>query len=279
MDVNESTCHKADRMMNRRSAWTGLVPVDDTALAVTDTGGPGQTVVYLNGAFSSQTDWRRVTGELGTEWRHVTYDERGRGGSRCSNDYSFEACVRDVDAVLEASGIDRPLLVGWSYGAEVALHWAIRNPDRVAGVVMVDGGYPWDYLASLPGDGRERIRRMFRRLRWIMPVARVLGMAARMSADDHAEINIELSEIVAASAPLFDGVTFPMRFVVASGASLGGGKEEFAAMRATLAPILARNPHIRVTATVASKHTTVVRKDFLAIAAAVREAAASLPGS
>ena len=40
--------------------WTGLVPVDDTALAVTDTGGPGLPVVYLNGQFATQGYWRRV---------------------------------------------------------------------------------------------------------------------------------------------------------------------------------------------------------------------------
>jgi pimeloyl-ACP methyl ester carboxylesterase len=281
MSVNNATSRRAathrDPLIDVDSAWSGLVPVDDTALAVTDTGGPGRPVVYLNGAFSSQASWRRVIVALGTEWRHITYDERARGASKQATDYSFAACVRDVDEVLRATRVDRPLLVGWSYGAEVALHWATQNPDRVAGVVMVDGGYPWDYLATLEGDGRAQIRRMFRRLRWIMPLARVFGMAARMSAEEHAEINIELSEVVAASDPLFDKVTFPMRFVVASGASLGGGKEGFAAMRAALNPVLARNPYVQVSARVTSKHTTVVRKDSPAIASAIREVGREAP--
>jgi pimeloyl-ACP methyl ester carboxylesterase len=59
--------------------WTGMMPVDDTALAVTDTGGPGIPVVYLNGQFATQGYWRRVIAELGTGWRHITYDERARG--------------------------------------------------------------------------------------------------------------------------------------------------------------------------------------------------------
>lgn len=42
------------------SHWTGMVPVDDTALAVTDTGGPGIPVLYLNGQFATQGYWRRV---------------------------------------------------------------------------------------------------------------------------------------------------------------------------------------------------------------------------
>lgn len=112
------------------SEWTGMVPVDDTALAVTDTGGPGIPVLYLNGQFATQGYWRRVIAELGTGWRHITYDERARGTkSKRSADYSFEAAVRDVDAVLAARGVDRALVVGWSYGAFVGAHWAagIRN--------------------------------------------------------------------------------------------------------------------------------------------------------
>jgi hypothetical protein len=38
----------------KQSAWTGLVPVDDTALAVTDTGGPGLPVVCLHGSYVDQ---------------------------------------------------------------------------------------------------------------------------------------------------------------------------------------------------------------------------------
>src|SRR5262245_55995190 len=129
-----------DRMTNSTtSTWTGMVPVDDAALAVTDTRGPGRPVVYLNGAYASQRHWRPVIAELGTNWRHITYDERARGRSKRSADYSFAACLRDVDAVLEATGVDRPLLVGWSYGAAVAVHWAERNPGRILGVVSVDG--------------------------------------------------------------------------------------------------------------------------------------------
>jgi hypothetical protein len=48
------------------SAWTGMVPVDDTALSGTDTGGPGPPVVCLNGSYASQRSWRPVIADLGT---------------------------------------------------------------------------------------------------------------------------------------------------------------------------------------------------------------------
>jgi pimeloyl-ACP methyl ester carboxylesterase len=99
-----------------------MVAVDDTALAVSDTGGPGIPLVYLNGAYANSSHWRRVIAHLGSDYRHITYDERARGKSERSTDYSFEACIRDLDAVLKARGVNRPLLVGWSYGATLAVY-------------------------------------------------------------------------------------------------------------------------------------------------------------
>lgn len=252
------------------SNWTGLVPVDDTALAVTDSGGSGIAVVYLNGAYASQRHWRRVIAELGSGWRHITYDERARGRSKRSADYSFAATIRDVDAVLAARGVHRALLVGWSYGAFVGVHWAARNPDRVLGLVVADA-----FPVGLTGEaGRERIRQLFRRMRLFLPLAQPLGLAARMTADQHAEVNIELNEIAAASAPVIERLTCPVRFVLATGGNLGAGDEEMERGRASLDPLLARNPNVRVSAKVASNHSHILRKEFRAVADAVREVAA-----
>ncbi|UGT66643.1 alpha/beta hydrolase [Nocardia gipuzkoensis] len=259
------------------STWTGMVSVDDTALAVTDTGGPGRPVVYLNGAYASQRPWRPVIDELGSDFRHITYDERARGKSKRSADYSFEASLRDVDAVLAARDVQRPLLVGWSYGGILAWHWADRNPDRVAGVVTVDAA-PY----GLTGDeGRARIRKLFRRMRLVLPLARPLGLAARMSADQHAEVNIDANEVAAASVPVLERLTCPVRFVLATGDGLGTGGGEMEQVRASLDPVLAHNPNVKVSAKVASNHDKILRKDFRAVAAAVREtvAAADQQGS
>jgi len=253
------------------STWTGMVPVDDTALAVTDTGGTGIPLVYLNGSYADQSHWRKVIADLGPGWRHITYDERARGRSKKSADYSFEVCVRDVDAVLKARGVDRPILVGWSYGAALGVHWANRNPDRILGVVSVDGAYPFDWIDAA---ARARIRKLFRRLGWMFPIASRLGLAARFSAEQHAEINIEINEIIGAIGPVLDNLTCPVRWVVASGAHLGAGAEELERCRATLDPVLARNPNIRVSATVSSNHSKILRKDFRAVAYAVGEVAA-----
>ncbi|MFG3043447.1 alpha/beta fold hydrolase [Streptomyces sp. NPDC048241] len=255
------------------SRWTGMVPVEDTALAVTDTGGPGIPVVYLNGQFATQGYWRRVIAELGPEWRHITYDERARGRSKRSADYSFEAAVRDVDAVLAARGVDRALVIGWSYGAAVGAHWAERNPERALGAVLVDGAFPYDWLDEAM---ERRIRKLFRRMSWFLPLLRPTGLAPRMSAEQQADSNIELGRISRERelGPVLDAITVPVRYVVASGASFGSRGDEQERLRAGLGAVTGRNPNIRVAAKVTSNHGALLKKDFGPIAEAVREVAA-----
>ena len=254
------------------STWTGMVPVDDTALAVTDTGGPGVPVVYLNGHMASQRNWRRVIAELGTGWRHITYDMRARGKSKLSADYSFETNVRDVDAVLAARGVERALVVGWSYGAFVAAHWASRNPDRTVGAVLVEGAQPYDWIDEID---IEQMRKLWRRLSWLFVLLRWTawwtGMVPRMTAEQMANSNIEVGMIARERelGPVLDNITVPTRYVNASGSELG--REH---VRASLDKVVARNPHIKISAKVASNHDAILKKDFRAIAESIREVAA-----
>lgn len=258
--------------------WSGLVPMNDTSLAVTDTGGSGTPLLYVNGQFSTQRYWRRVVGELGSSWRHLTWDPPARGGSKTSSDYSFASWLRGIDAVLEARRVERALLVSWSYGCVAAAHWAVKNPGRALGVVLVDGAYPFDWL----DDAMElRIRTLFRRINWFAPVLRPFGLVPRMSAEQQAQSNIELGKLsrVRELAPVLDSLTVPTRYVVASGTSFGSRDDEQERVRRTLAEVTRRNPKIAVSAKVASNHGAILRKEFRAIAAAVREVAAITPGS
>ncbi|MBN6056730.1 alpha/beta fold hydrolase [Nonomuraea sp. RK-328] len=253
--------------------WTGMMPVDDTALAVTDTGGAGIPVIYCNGQFATQGYWRRVIAELGTGWRHITYDMRARGRSKRSADYSFEVAVRDVDAVLAARGVDRAVVVGWSYGAFVAAHWASRNPHRCAGAVLVDGAQPHDWLTEAI---ELRIRKLFRRMGWFMPLLRPTGLTPRLTAEQMGNINIELGRLARERelGPVLDNITVPTRYVLASGASLGSKGDEQEQIRASVTKVTARNSNIQISAKVASNHGAILKKDFQAVTKAVREVAA-----
>ena len=97
-----------------------------------------------------------------------------------------------------------------------------------------------------------------------------------MSADQHAEVNIELNEIAAASVPVLDRLTCPVRFGLATGDSLGSQDGEMEQGRATLNLVLARNPNLKVSAKVASNHSKILRNDSPAVAQTVSELASSL---
>jgi pimeloyl-ACP methyl ester carboxylesterase len=231
-------------------------------------------VVYLNGQFATQGYWQRVIAELGTGWRHITYDERARGKkSKLSADYSFEAAVRDVDAVLAARGVHQALVVGWSYGAFVGAHWASRNPERALGAVLVDGAEPYDWLDEAL---EQRICKLFRRIGWFTPLLRPTGLVPRMTAAQQADSNIELGKISRERelGPVLDRIAVPVRYVLASGTSFGSKGDEQERIRASLDQVFERNPNIRLSAKVASNHGAILKKDSPAIAAAVGEVAA-----
>lgn len=254
-------------------AWSGMVNVDDTALAVTDTGGAGIPVIYLNGQFATQGYWSKVIKALGPDFRHITFDERGRGKkSKTSADYSFEVCVTDVDAVLAARKIKKCLVIGWSYGAFVGAHWASRNPERCLGAVLVDGAQPYDWMSV---EIEKRIRKLFGQLKWLMWLLRPTGLTPRMGANKMAAINIELGWIAQVKnlGPIMDNITVPTRYVLASGVSFGSKGDEQEQIRTGVQRVVERNPNIKISAKVPSNHDAILRKDFLAVANAVREVA------
>lgn len=85
--------------------------------------------------------WSPLFQELARDHCLVRYDERGNGLSDWDvADLSFEAFVKDLDCVVQASGYSRFPLLGLSQGVAVAIEYAIRYPDRVSHLVLW-GGY------------------------------------------------------------------------------------------------------------------------------------------
>jgi pimeloyl-ACP methyl ester carboxylesterase len=95
--------------------------------------------------------------------RVVLYDARGHGRSGPAGDYGYEALAADLGAVLDDRGIDRAVLAGASMGAHTLLRFALEQPDRVAGLVVVTPAYDpsafpsgldrWDRLSAGMRDG------------------------------------------------------------------------------------------------------------------------------
>jgi class 3 adenylate cyclase/pimeloyl-ACP methyl ester carboxylesterase len=85
--------------------------------------------------------WRHLYRELARMRTLLRYDERGNGLSdRVVADISFDASVRDLEAVVAAAGVDRFALFGISQGCSVAIAYSVRHPERVTHLVLY-GGY------------------------------------------------------------------------------------------------------------------------------------------
>ncbi len=85
--------------------------------------------------------WAPLFQELARDHMFVRYDARGNGMSEaCVADINFDAFVSDLEAVVDAAGIDRFPLLGLSQGCAVAIAYAVRHPERVSHLILW-GGY------------------------------------------------------------------------------------------------------------------------------------------
>jgi pimeloyl-ACP methyl ester carboxylesterase len=108
-----------------------------------DWGTPGlPPVIFLHGGGLNAHTWDLVCASLRRERHCVALDQRGHGESEWSPqmDYATESHVGDLDAFVEALGLDRFVLVGMSLGGVNALAWAGQHSRRLAGLVLVDVG-------------------------------------------------------------------------------------------------------------------------------------------
>jgi len=84
--------------------------------------------------------WSPFLHTLATEHRLIRYDARGNGLSDWEvEDLSLEAFVRDLESVVDATGLDRFPLLGMSQGCAVSIAYAVRHPERVSHLVLYGG--------------------------------------------------------------------------------------------------------------------------------------------
>lgn len=111
-------------------------------IAVSETGEPsGPALLLHHGLASSQRIWDLMIPSLARRHRVVTYDARGHGRSgKPSSGFGFGRVSADARAVMRARKLHRPIMVGHSWGAMVALDLAARSRTPLAGAVLIDGG-------------------------------------------------------------------------------------------------------------------------------------------
>ena len=110
-------------------------------------------IVLLHGTSASLHTWEGWAQALRDKRRVIRFDLPGFGltGPNRENDYSTEAYVRFVRAVMDKLGVQRFVLAGNSLGGQIAWSAAAAMPDRVDRLILVDAsGYPRESLATPP---------------------------------------------------------------------------------------------------------------------------------
>ncbi len=97
----------------------------------------------VHGITGNNRTWLAIAQALAGRVVLVAPDIRGRGDSReLPGPYGMDAHVADLLALVDQLGLERPLLIGHSLGAYIVSSFAVRHPDRVRALLLVDGGLP-----------------------------------------------------------------------------------------------------------------------------------------
>ena len=97
-------------------------------------------IIGIGGWIGSWELWQQPFSILSQDWYTIAYDHRGSGATTAPVDtITFQNLVSDLFAVLDAYGIQRCLVAAESAGALTALAAALEHPERIAGLVIVDG--------------------------------------------------------------------------------------------------------------------------------------------
>lgn len=105
--------------------------------------GAGPEIVFIHGMLQSHLSWsKQIESPLARKFRLDTYDFRGHGGS----DKPFDANLyndsvkfaEELKAVMDAVGLKRPILVGWSFGARIIADYLLKyGSASLAGINFI----------------------------------------------------------------------------------------------------------------------------------------------
>jgi pimeloyl-ACP methyl ester carboxylesterase len=147
--------------------------------------GEGSDLVMVHGLTGNLAVWHlHIIPAISHRFRTLTYDLRGHGYSEITpSGYSCDGMAGDLLELLDALEIERPAIVGHSFGADVALYFAHSHPGRVSEVIAIEPALPamiylrsreewegWDYWVHIlemsgrpvPPDKRSDVDYLFR---------------------------------------------------------------------------------------------------------------------
>jgi pimeloyl-ACP methyl ester carboxylesterase len=128
--------------MNNIQFKSGYVPVNELNMYY-EIHGEGQPLVLLHGAFSGiGTSFGRILPGLAKRRQVIAFELQGHGRTAdIDRPLTVEGMAEDVAAALPQLGIEQADVLGYSTGGFVALHFAVRHPERLRKLVLMSVSY------------------------------------------------------------------------------------------------------------------------------------------
>jgi pimeloyl-ACP methyl ester carboxylesterase len=139
---------------------THQVVVDGGTLAVGEWEGGQPALLAIHGLSSTHRLWLWTVAAL-NGYRVIAPDLRGRGASQGFSSYGMRLHRGDMLAVLDHFGVERATVIGMSLGGFIAADLAASQPERVEGLMLVDGGIPFLNAATFKSLTHEQIAASF----------------------------------------------------------------------------------------------------------------------
>jgi pimeloyl-ACP methyl ester carboxylesterase len=139
-----------------------IAGIGDSQLEVWDRG-TGPSLLFIHGVPTSGQTWAADLAELAADFRLIVYNRRGYGGSS-SSPRNWGAHAEDTVALIEKLNAAPVILIGYSGGAIVAVDVALKRPDLIARLVLLDPAFNLNRCLT---PGLVRTVAAVKLLRWL----------------------------------------------------------------------------------------------------------------
>lgn len=128
------------------------IKVNDISLDYEDQGS-GKVLLMLHGLGSTKKDWDAQVPFFSKLFRVIAVDLRGHGNSTKPQDaYGVHLMTEDIKCFLDALNIKKATLIGFSMGGAVAFDFAVKHPENIENLVIVNSGPDFNNMGQIGED-------------------------------------------------------------------------------------------------------------------------------
>jgi len=141
--VTLAACRKPATWSDPAAHKSGFVTANGIRLHYLDWGGSGPALILVHGALDNPDLFDDLAPGFTDRFRVVAYARRGHGRSDAKGPYDTATLTEDLRGVMDALGIAKAHLAGWSAGGNEITAMAATHPERVDHIVYLEGAYDW----------------------------------------------------------------------------------------------------------------------------------------